>query len=229
MRTAGNITAAKVKLLRKFLSAPERPAGTLGCEETAGFLFALAGCPELIRPSEWIPEIFGGGEAGFLDGAEVSEVMDALIALSNSVNAGRLGGRPRLPAGVVVRREPMSNLDPAAPLSAWSRGFVDGYGWVQACWDPVDGTPLEEELGAVLLVLSYFSKREVARAFFRKSKGARAKSFEEMTADMLALLPHAVQSYLDLGKLIEEATRQAAQEAKPPSPNRHPHDRKGKG
>ena len=43
--------------LEAFLTAPGRPAGTFTYHELQGFLFSVATAPELIKPSEWIPEI----------------------------------------------------------------------------------------------------------------------------------------------------------------------------
>ncbi len=66
-------TAATADYLQRFLSAPERPEGTMGFDELGGFLFALACVPEVIPPTEWLPVVFRDGEANYgSDGAEPS-------------------------------------------------------------------------------------------------------------------------------------------------------------
>ena len=51
--------------LQAFLDHPSRPAGALSYHELQGFLFTVVSAPELVRPSEWLPIIFAGEEAGF--------------------------------------------------------------------------------------------------------------------------------------------------------------------
>ena len=51
-------TDAMAQRLMDFLNARERPKGTMGYFELSGFLFALAGSPDLVRPSEWLPLVF---------------------------------------------------------------------------------------------------------------------------------------------------------------------------
>jgi yecA family protein len=46
-------------VLRSFLDHPARSAGTLRYHELQGFLFTIASAPDLVRPSEWMPIVFG--------------------------------------------------------------------------------------------------------------------------------------------------------------------------
>ena len=60
----GPLDASRVpapKALRSFLANARRPTGTLSYHEVQGFLFAIASAPEMARPSEWMPMIFGEG------------------------------------------------------------------------------------------------------------------------------------------------------------------------
>ena len=45
--------------LKRFLADPGRPLGTLSYHELQGFLFAIAAAPDMVRPSEWMPIVFG--------------------------------------------------------------------------------------------------------------------------------------------------------------------------
>jgi hypothetical protein len=51
------------------LAAPARPAGTFTYPQLAGFLFAVATVPELVKPSEWLPLVFNDGDPGARDAA----------------------------------------------------------------------------------------------------------------------------------------------------------------
>ncbi|MHB8744847.1 MAG: UPF0149 family protein, partial [Sulfuricaulis sp.] len=108
---------AQASRLKAFLSAPERPEGTMSYCELAGFLFAIACSPELVQPSEWLPLVFNENEGGFATLDEAQEILLAIMALYNHANSGVLEGNPALPPGCTARAEPMSNLEPDAPLS----------------------------------------------------------------------------------------------------------------
>jgi uncharacterized protein len=215
------LTAAIVRRLRAFLDAPERPKGTMRYEELAGFLFAVVSCPELIMPSEWMPEIYRGKEAGFRDLAETQSILPMIMALYNRVAAGRSPGSPRLTIRVAPRTPPSSNLEPDAPLSLWSRGFAYGHGWVEESWEAIAETPFDEDLGAALLVLTFFAKRGVAEAFTRESTRQPRPTVEEMAAMALSSIPDAMRTYSRMGMLVEKAIRETerrlSEDAKTPS------------
>ena len=75
--------------LRAFLEHPGRPAGTLAYHELQGFLFTVAGAPELIPPSEWLPIVFGekDAHAHYRSLAEAKTILGQIMALYNEVNA----------------------------------------------------------------------------------------------------------------------------------------------
>ncbi len=56
------ITPEAKTLLEEFLSRPSHPEGTLSLGEVRGFLYAVTAAPDLVKPSEWLPMIFGGEE-----------------------------------------------------------------------------------------------------------------------------------------------------------------------
>jgi hypothetical protein len=74
-------------LLKAFLADPGRPDGTLQYHEVQGFLFAVLSAPDVVMPSEWIPVIFGGGEAEFAGLDEARLIQGELLALHTSINA----------------------------------------------------------------------------------------------------------------------------------------------
>ena len=204
MTKVSEFTDAQATRLAAFLGAPERPEGTMSYCELAGFLFAIACSPELVQPSEWLPLVFNENDGGFETLGEAQEILPVIMALYNHANRGVLEGEPVLPPGCTVRAEPISNLEPDAPLSQWARGFGGGYDWLENVWDEYAPEELDEALGADILVLSFFASRKLAEAY-RKEIKSRNISLEELAGELLKALPDAMRDYAHIGRTLYEA------------------------
>jgi uncharacterized protein len=194
-------SSAMIERLSEFLTAPERPEGTMSYCECAGFLFAVSCSPELVRPSEWIPLLFNGQDAGYESMEEAQEILQVLMALYNHINGQVFEKSPASPPGCGVRGEALSNLEEDAPLSQWARGFLQGHQWLSELWDEYTPDEIGDELGSLLMVLSFFANRELAQAFHRET-ATKDKSIEEMCETMLGLHADAMTDYAHLGRAI---------------------------
>ncbi len=200
--------------LEAFLTAPERPAGTFTYHELQGFLFSVVTAPELIRPSEWMPEIFDGGEATYADLREAQFILGEIMRLYNDVNAAVLDGNDVLPADCSIRSRVLENLEPRAPISQWSRGFVAGYQWLEETWDEYVPDEHDDEFGSLLMVLSFFSSRTFAEAV-RDEMYAPKKSLATVASTVRGLLPEAAAEFASLGRMIGAAVARAEGMADP--------------
>jgi uncharacterized protein len=218
MKDLSKFTDDLAARLSRFLSAPERPEGTMSYCELAGFLFAVACSPELIPPSEWLPLVFNEKEGNFATPDEAQEFFSAVMALHNVVNAGVLDRAPKLPSGCTTLADPIANLEPGAPLSQWARGFAGGHDWLLNVWEEYLPDALDEELGADLLVLSFFASPELAEAYRAEIK-LEDKSMESLAGEMIELLPVAMGSYANIGRSVYEAP-QSAMDLDTPAPAR---------
>jgi len=206
--------------LRTYLDS--RPRNTLRYPELQGFLFAVANAPEIILPSEWMPAVFDEDEPEFKDADEARLVNMALMEEYNAVNAASLQGT--LPPGCQLRDDPLSNLEDDAPIAGWARGFMAGHQWLRESWDSYlpdtdddespdaedegggDEQDLSKELGAILMVLSFFSSRQLAEEFCQATGG---KDVAELAPQMHELLPEAIKGYSTLGRSIQQAVAEA--------------------
>lgn len=199
-------TPAQADHLRRFLAASERPAGTLSYPELAGFFFALCCSPEIVRPSEWLPLVFDDKDAEYQDMDEAQQILSALMCLYNYINQGVLEKQPILPPGCEASRVTMANLEPDAPLSQWARGFGMGHDYLSELWDAYTPSEMNEDLGACMLILTFFASRDLAEAY-RQETRAIDRSLEEFAGEMLELFPEALLQYALMGISISEALR----------------------
>ncbi|MBI5450828.1 MAG: UPF0149 family protein [Gammaproteobacteria bacterium] len=199
-------TAAQASQLAAFLDAPERPEGTMCYCELAGFLFAVACSPDLVQPSEWLPLLFNDEAGGFTTLDEAQHILPAIMALYNFANHGVLEGAPVLPPGCTIHPEPLANLEPDAPLSQWAHGFIIGHGWLEDSWDQYTPAEFDDELGATVMILSFFASRELAETYHKEFKNHEHRSLVELAGDLVQLLPDAMHSYADMGRSLYEAT-----------------------
>jgi yecA family protein len=193
--------------LQAILQSASRPKDTMRYPETAGFLFAVCCNPDMVQPSEWIPEVLGKSHGDLADLEEAQRTLNLLMRLYNHINHGVLGRHPALPLGCEVRTDPLANLEADAPFSRWARGFAEGYDWLQESWpDDLPGE-LDQGLSSCLMVLTFFSKRSLAEAYWKESKRT-AFPFEAMAKKMQEMLLPTMAAYADLGRSLYDGMLQ---------------------
>lgn len=208
--------------LQRVLGSPSRPKETLGYFECAGFLFAVCCNPDLVQPSEWLPEILGKNYGDLANLEEAQHALQLLMGFYNHINRGVLEHRPQLPWGCDIRPEPLANLDDDAPLSRWARGFGEGCDWLQESWPDDLPRELDEGLGFCLMVLTFFSRRSLAEAYWKESKRTDFP-FEVMAKKMQEMLLTTMQAYADLGRGLHEGV---LKQPKPAPARRSAHEAK---
>lgn len=200
-------TETHAALLRTYLSSPQRPKGTLTYPQLAGFLFGIASAPELIPPSEWIPMVFNDQDAGYETQGEAERVLQAMMALYNDCCRERKAGSTTLPPGCEIRPQPLDNLADDAALSQWARGFLTGHTYLDDIWNDYIPEELDEELGSLLMVLTFFASPKLAQAYHKEGKGNR--SLDQLAETVVTLFPDAMREYAHLGRSIYQVRREA--------------------
>lgn len=187
--------------LKKFLGRPGRPPGTLSYHELQGFLFAIAAAPDLVRPSEWMPMLFGEAGASYQNINEARMVMTALMETYNAIVTAVNERRPALPGDCLFKPATLENLETDAPVSQWSRGFARGHMWLEESWEAPLPEDMEAELAAVLMTLSFFSSRKIAKTFAKESRARMPR----MAETMREILPDAMIEYAAIGRTVRGA------------------------
>ena len=107
----------------------------------------------------------------------------------------------RLSSDCQLRPRVLDNLEDSAPLARWSRGFLIGHEWLEELWDVELPGDLDEELGVVLMTLSFFSSRGLAEAFHQET-AAKTASLEVFAESILRLVPDALAEYAHFGRSV---------------------------
>jgi uncharacterized protein len=200
---------ADARLLEDFLGSPVRPEGTLNYHELQGFLFAIACSPETIAPSEWLPTIGNEEDLKFADQNEAQEILGLIMTLYNEINVAVLERSNSMPAGCVFHEDISEDFEDHSPISRWSRGFAAGHDWLAETWEEYLFGELDKECGATLMVLSFFSSRRLAEAYFSDMRPGKHKRgdepFENFAKTMRKMFPDALASYAHIGRSIFEA------------------------
>jgi uncharacterized protein len=208
------LSAREARALGDFLSHADRPEGTLSFHELQGFLFAISCAPELIQPSEWLPLISNEEDMGFADLSEAQRILGLVMVLYNQTNASVIQRTDAMPSGCRFLADTSENLKEQAPVSQWSRGFVQGHSWLEELWIeyvPDESSEMSQELGACLMALSFFSSRSMAEALYREAdereRPMEPEEFARFADTMHRLFPSALASYADIGRTIAEVMR----------------------
>lgn len=208
-------TDAHAALVETVLSSPRRPAGTLTYPQPAGWLFSLANSPVLLPPSEWLPLVFDDREAGYETLEEAEQVVQAMMALYNHSVREESAGATALPPRCGLRPEPMDNVHPDAPLSQWAQGFLMGYDYLHALWDEVAQGELDEVVGGLLMVLTFFAFPTLAKSYHTES--GSTLSLPDHAATILRIFSQAMGEYAQVGRALYQARRAAGADAPAPT------------
>lgn len=196
--------APDLDLLEAFLSHEDRALGTLSLMELQGMIFAFAAAPETVPFSELLELLFDDDDPRFSTMEEANAVLASVTALHNQINKGVLAREPVLPEGCVLHDDAMANFDPEGAISHWSRGFREGFGWVQDDWDEWLPDELEEDFGAAIMILTFFASREMAEDA-REELEEGGTTLERVAEDTVRLFSDALNTYAVLGRSIHEA------------------------
>ncbi|HEU0221402.1 MAG TPA: UPF0149 family protein [Paracoccaceae bacterium] len=134
----------RLERLEEYLSDPEHGDEVMLLSELDGFLAGIVVCPELIMPSEWLEEVWGGEGPVFEEVGEANEAMGLIVAHYNDV-LRFLGAKGRY--------APILDLDNDGSL-LWELWAV-GFGKAVALRAPAWAAYLEgsEEVGGAFAVL----------------------------------------------------------------------------
>ena len=201
--------------LALFLDDPSRPSGTLSYHELQGFFFAVATSPELVRPSEWLPIVFGGKEANYASLAEAQRILPALMALYNDVNASVRSAQPGLPPDCRFHTNVQANFEEDAPVSRWSRGFTHGYQWLRNDWDGCVPDEYDHDFSTLIMTLSFFANKTLATAYLRE---IGTKDVKAAAVQFRRLFPEALAEFARIARLIQDVLLMPVAEAEPSHP-----------
>lgn len=157
----------------------------------------------MILPSEWMPIIFNNEDGQYESQEEASRVLQAMMALFNECGRERVKGKEPLPPGCAIRPQPLDNLDADAPLSQWARGFMIGHDYLHEIWDDCLPESIDEEVGAILMALTFFATPTLAESYHKLAK--EPGSFEHLAQTILKIFPDAIHEYALLGRTIFQA------------------------
>jgi len=134
MRTqavAHKITIDRVDLdaLDRFLRSDRSPPDCMMLSEVDGFLTGIASGPELIRPSEWLPLVWGGDAPAFAAMDEASAILGSLMARYNEI-LREIADDALAPIFWEDRGGAVIAMD-------WADGFLDAIKLRPDAWEPL--------------------------------------------------------------------------------------------
>jgi uncharacterized protein len=164
-------------LLDAYLESDRSPPESMLISDLDGFLTAVAIGPELIKPSEWLPGVWGGEQPVFADENEADAVLGAIMNRYNEILRD-------------VEQQilaPIFWADSAGTVIAadWAEGFAMAMGLRPKSWDPLFQS---KKHGLLLLpILALCSDDDGGSAL-----GLNAEAEEEIMADASDLIPDCV-------------------------------------
>jgi uncharacterized protein len=181
--------------LQEFLRSDHAPAAAMSLSELDGFLTGVAIGPDLVMPSEWLPEIWGP-EGPVSDNAE--EMRAVLAVIMNRYNEILAALRQDPPEFAPI----LATSPTGEPLaSAWAEGFFHAVRMRRQAWLPL----LQHKEGRMLLtpLLIVLPEAEPDRA-----------PPQELVAEAVGFIPRVVAAIDDFWR--ERRERRGARGPRPP-------------
>lgn len=199
-RTPG--TSGSNAHLKAFLVRPSNPPGVFSYHALQGFMFAVACAPRPTEPHEWLALVLGERPPVFGPG-EVEPVLDEMRDLYEEIDACVARGAAALPPDCPVAPDPMANLDPAAPLSQWSRGVFAAHNWLAVDWMKVlkvlikEDPDMAKQVGRATMHLLFFASPTVANHLWQQWE---QDTLEGLAAQALREFDVGIVCYAEIGR-----------------------------
>lgn len=232
------ITKKEAKILREFTEFASRQNDeAFTYDKLLGFIYGLAITPDIIVPSEWFEEIYGGKELEFPSQKQAEDFISTLIQVYNHTLAAFQNDKLEFPFDFSTAPLPVDKI------AEWTWGFDYALQMRPECWlgrdtitdvsdadkafEEFDRSAIEEdkERMACLVVVSTIANPENAEQIFKSRPADDPVQEEESWAKLYAMLPSAVE-YLQNYAAEQEHLRQQELRARNRSPTPQPAARK---
>ncbi len=147
------LTDVELDRLAEFLSN-SKGGQAMNVEEVDGFFAALIAGPEVVPPSEYLPEVFGGEMSETCEFAGLDEANDILGLIMRHWN----GIAATLAKGDVHLPVLLEDDNGVCQGSNWSRGFMRGVDMRGAAWAELLND--DEQCGCVIPVLMLYHEHD---------------------------------------------------------------------
>lgn len=190
--------AAEKKKLAEVLALAAVPDEALNLEELHGFLFGLAITPDILKPSEWLPFVFGEEMLAFDDEKKSKRLLEFLFNVHNRFIGKREEGTLRFPFNF----EKLAVAD-MERVSDWAYGLFLALGLRPGIWGLRDGQyerMLERQKGpawAAAVVSTVGLPEALDEAAEEDGGRATEEEKDRMYLTMFDQLPDAVTTLIE--------------------------------
>jgi len=124
-----SVSDADLDLLDAYLLSDQSPPECMLLSDLDGFLTGIAIGPELVMPSEWLPQVWGGEEPVFDDHVQASAILGTIIGCYNAiVREAEVGA-----FGPIF----WENADGTVIAADWAEGFMHAVALRADAWEPL--------------------------------------------------------------------------------------------
>ena len=180
------LTEAELDRLAAFLRKSKSPHA-MNIEEVDGFFAALIAGPEVVQPSEYLPEVFGGEMSDTCNFAGLEEANDILALITRHWN----GIAATLHKGDVYLPLLLEDDNGVCLGTDWSRGFMRGVEMRHAAWAELITD--DEQGGCMVPVLMLYHEHDEDPELRPGPIGPEKR--EEIIVHMAAGIVHAYRYF----------------------------------
>jgi len=170
------LTLAELEQLEALLDSDIFSGEAMLLDEMQGLFFAVASSPDLIAPSQWMPEALGAAPA-YADAAQAQQVLELVMRFYDQSVAAAASGEFDL----ILYQTETEQLD----YAAWCGGYLTGVDLAETDWYDAGDPDEVGELLFPLLVLADALPEEEKRSIKPAEWRRIVASCEESLADTL--------------------------------------------
>jgi uncharacterized protein len=172
-----SVSDADLDLLDAYLLSDQSPPECMLLSDLDGFLTGVAIGPEVVMPSEWLPQVWGGGEPVFDDYVQASAILGTITGRYNAILREVAEGA----FGPIF----WGNADGVVIAADWAEGFMRAVALRVDAWEPLLRS---KRHGRVLLPILALCADEQGDS----ALGLEPDAEERMMAEAAELIPVCV-------------------------------------
>lgn len=176
------MTEVEISELETFLASPVFNGMAMRLDKLQGFLCAVISGPDIITPSQWMPEVMGA-EPEYESLEQAKEFMALIMDFYNDVASALLNNQP--PRLIL---KPCTPSDKRLDYQTWCEGYILGWSLSTREWLQPGNDPLKR-LTFPILYLSGAFKEEAER---RGKKYEPDEEDQKVWQDCVDMLPQTV-------------------------------------